>query len=278
MPRDRIAGEASIDSAGGAIRSCSGHRACNQSVQSFERRSKVATLKPSERLPARMQAKGPGGGHVDRNALPHAGSVEGNAVPPQCTEPRARIASGRETVIPVVREELDVRKRRVETDSGVRVHKMVKERQAIVDEPLAKDEVRVERVKIDRTVDAPVEVRYEGDTMIIPVLEEVLVVQKRLVLKEEIHVARRRSQTRAPQRVTLRSETAEIERIEGGDGGVPEAGQRNASSSHATPPPASSLVTASATTTAAPDEDLIERKRKQTELRRGRLAKTRLLY
>jgi uncharacterized protein (TIGR02271 family) len=225
-----------------------------------------------------MQAKDLAGSHVERNALPRPGSAERNAVPPRYAEPQRSVVSGQETVIPVVREELDVRKRRVETDSGVRVHKTVKERQAVVDEPLAKDEVRVERVKVDRTVDAPVEVRYEGDTMIIPVLEEVLVVQKRLVLKEEIHVTRRRSQTRAPQRVTLRSETAEIERIEGGDGGTPEAGQGNTLSSPVASAPASSLVTATATTTAAPDDDLIERKRKQTELRRGRLAKTKLLY
>ena len=229
-----------------------------------------------------MQAKGPGGDHVDRNAPPHAGSVERNTAPPHAPEPRARVASGEETVIPVVREELDVRKRRVETDRGVRVHKTVKERQAVVDEPLAKDEVRVERVKIDRTVDAPVDVRYEGDTMIIPVLEEVLVVQKRLVLKEEIRVTRRRRETHAPQQVTLRSEEAQVERIDGRDGGAREDGQGHAHghghgeahSAHAAPEPAM----AAAPTAAADDDCLIERKRKQTELRRGRLAKTRLLY
>jgi len=209
-----------------------------------------------------MQAKVAGAAAVDHTPVPQAG-----------VESQHPSAAAPQTVIPVVREELDVGKRRVETGRGVRVHKTVQERQAVVDEPLAKDEVRVERVKVERTVEAPVDVRYEGDTMIIPVLEEVLVVQKRLVLKEEIRVTRRRSETRAPQRVTLRSEDAEIERIEGGDAGALEHRHVQEHSAHAEPPPA----TATTSTTSA-DDCLIERKRKQTELRRGRLAKPRLLY
>lgn len=35
------------------------------------------------------------------------------------------------------------------------------------------------------------EIRTEGDVTIVPVLEEVLVVEKRLVLKEELHIRRR---------------------------------------------------------------------------------------
>ncbi|MCA1628121.1 MAG: YsnF/AvaK domain-containing protein, partial [Acidobacteria bacterium] len=62
---------------------------------------------------------------------------------------------------------------------------VVREREEIVDELLLKEAVEVERVIINREVDAPVPVRYEGETMIVPVLEEMLVVEKRLVLKEE---------------------------------------------------------------------------------------------
>src|SRR5689334_17238567 len=119
-----------------------------------------------------------------------------------------------QAVIPVIQEELDVRKRRVEVDSGVRVHKHIQEREEIIDEPLVKEDVSVERVPVNRHVDGPVAVRYEGETMIIPILEEVLVVEKRLVLKEEIRVTRRRTETRAPQRVPLRREIASVERIE----------------------------------------------------------------
>jgi uncharacterized protein (TIGR02271 family) len=113
-----------------------------------------------------------------------------------------------------MQEELDVRTRRVETQSGVRVSKTVEEREEIVDEPLTKEEVEVERVAMNVPVDAPSGVRYEGDTMIIPIFEEIVVVEKRLMLKEEIRVTRRRENFRAPQPVTLRREVASVERME----------------------------------------------------------------
>ncbi len=52
--------------------------------------------------------------------------------------------------------------------------------------------------------------------MIIPVMQEVLVVEKRLILKEELHVRRTQKQTRRPQRIMLRGERAEIKRIPAG--------------------------------------------------------------
>jgi stress response protein YsnF len=49
--------------------------------------------------------------------------------------------------------------------------------------------------------------------MIVPILEEVLVVEKRLMLKEELHISRRRVEVHKPQHITLRSEEVIIERI-----------------------------------------------------------------
>jgi len=134
-------------------------------------------------------------------------------VEPELAGSRRR-ATPEETVIPVLQEELDVHTERVETHSGVRVEKHVQRHEEIVDEPLAREEVEVERVAINQPVDQPVAVRYEGDTMIVPVLEEVLVVEKRLMLKEEIRITRRKAEYRAPQRVTLRRERADVQRIE----------------------------------------------------------------
>jgi len=119
---------------------------------------------------------------------------------------------GSVTVIPVIAEELEVRKRNVET-GGVRVSKVVHEREEVVDEPLFREEVDVERVTINRAVDGPVATRQEGDVTIIPVLEEVLVVEKRLMLKEELRITRRRVEEHRPQRVSLRTEDATVERI-----------------------------------------------------------------
>ena len=55
--------------------------------------------------------------------------------------------------------------------------------------------------------------RSEEDTLVIPLLEEVLVVEKRLLLKEEVRITKRRMETHRPQRVTLRREEAVVERV-----------------------------------------------------------------
>jgi stress response protein YsnF len=48
----------------------------------------------------------------------------------------------------------------------------------------------------------------------------VLVVEKRLMLREEVHVTRRREVRHDPQHVTIRREEAQVERLPGnGNGG-----------------------------------------------------------
>jgi uncharacterized protein (TIGR02271 family) len=84
----------------------------------------------------------------------------------------------------------------------------------VVDEPLLREEVEVERVSVNRVVEEPSGIRYEGDRTIIPLYEEVLVVEKRLMLTEELHVTKRQVETRDPQRVSLRREEAVVERKE----------------------------------------------------------------
>jgi uncharacterized protein (TIGR02271 family) len=115
-------------------------------------------------------------------------------------------------VVPVIQETLDVDTRPVET-GRVRVRKTVHEREEVVDPPLLRDEVRVERVPVNRLVDGAIPVRSEGDTLIIPLFEEVVVVEKRLLLKEELRITKHRVETHTPQRVTLRREEAVVERV-----------------------------------------------------------------
>lgn len=117
-------------------------------------------------------------------------------------------------VLPVTQEDLTVGKQRVETGS-VKIHKSVQERVEVVDEALQSEEVDVERVTINRPIDEPPAVRHEGDILIIPLLEEVLFVEKRLVLREEIRIKKVQKEIRAPQQVTLRQEQVEIERKPG---------------------------------------------------------------
>jgi uncharacterized protein (TIGR02271 family) len=115
-------------------------------------------------------------------------------------------------VVPVLVEELEVQKRLVETGK-VRITKVVHERETLVDEPLFHDNVAITRVPMQRVVDGPVPVREENGTTIISIVEEVLVVEKRLMLREEIHIRKQRIETHQPQRITLRSEEVRVERV-----------------------------------------------------------------
>jgi uncharacterized protein (TIGR02271 family) len=115
-------------------------------------------------------------------------------------------------VVPVLVEELDVQKRLVETGK-VRITKVVRERETLVDEPLFHDKVAITRVPIQRAVDGPVPVREDNGTTIISIVEEVLVVEKRWMLREEIHIHKQRIETHQPQRITLRSEEVQVERV-----------------------------------------------------------------
>ena len=69
-------------------------------------------------------------------------------------------------VLPVIEETLTVDTRPVET-GRIRIRKVVREREELVDPPLLREEVIVERVPVNRVVEGPVPVRYEGDTMIL---------------------------------------------------------------------------------------------------------------
>jgi uncharacterized protein (TIGR02271 family) len=131
--------------------------------------------------------------------LEHAGSEHGGHL----DEPM---------VVPVLVEELDAQKRLVETGK-VRITKVVRERETLVDEPLFHDKVAITRVPMQRVVDGPVPVREENGTTIISIVEEVLVVEKRWMLREEIHIHKQRIETHQPQRITLRSEEVQVERV-----------------------------------------------------------------
>jgi uncharacterized protein (TIGR02271 family) len=86
-----------------------------------------------------------------------------------------------------------------------------REVEQIVDIPIVEERVEVERVPVNRTVDGPVAVRYDGDTIIVPVTEEVLIVQKQLRLVEEVHIRKVRVERHDPQRVMLRKDEVRVE-------------------------------------------------------------------
>ena len=116
-----------------------------------------------------------------------------------------------ERTIPIVEEEARLDKRSVVTGK-VRVRTSTETVQQMVGGDLTEEFVEVERIPVDREVAEAPRVRTEGDVTIVPLVEEVLVVEKRLVLKEEIHLRRTTRQAPVEVPVEVRRSKAEVER------------------------------------------------------------------
>lgn len=115
-------------------------------------------------------------------------------------------------VIPRVEETLTVSRHLTET-ARVRVNKSVVSRQATAEDSIVYEEYSIQRVPIDREVSEVTPTRVEGDVTIIPVFEEQLVTVKRLVLREEIHLVKKRREERQPHNVVLRKEEVTVDRF-----------------------------------------------------------------
>ncbi|RYB01743.1 YsnF/AvaK domain-containing protein [Lichenibacterium ramalinae] len=116
-----------------------------------------------------------------------------------------------EDVLQVVEEHLKLDKRRTSV-GRVRVHTRTETVDAVAEAELERYRVEVTRVPMDRIVDVVPEARAEGDTTIIPVVEERLVVVKQLVLVEELRIRHVRDREAVRQPVTLRRQRVVVER------------------------------------------------------------------
>lgn len=114
-------------------------------------------------------------------------------------------------VLPIVEETVSVGKRQ-RVSGRTRVETVTESVEEIVRADLEFSIVEIERVPVDRVLDVAPEVRVEGDVTIVPVVEEVLVVERRLVLKEEIHITRRRETETVETPVVLRKQRAIVSR------------------------------------------------------------------
>jgi uncharacterized protein (TIGR02271 family) len=109
-------------------------------------------------------------------------------------------------------EELGVRKQWTEAGE-VLIRKRVERRTDTIPVELGYEEVSVERVPANRILaegERP-EPRQEGDTLIVPVVEEEIVVTKRLVVREELHVTKKRLTRQRDVTDEVRSEHLDIE-------------------------------------------------------------------
>jgi uncharacterized protein (TIGR02271 family) len=114
--------------------------------------------------------------------------------------------------IDVIQEQAIVDKQVIEK-ARVRVTKNAKEEKENIDIDVAHEEVEVTKIPVNKYVDTAPEVRFEGNTTIIPVLKEVLVVEKKILLVEEVHITKHTVNNRKQETISLLKEEVTVERI-----------------------------------------------------------------
>lgn len=125
-----------------------------------------------------------------------------------------------ETVnIPVIQEEISIGTRQIDTGKGVRVRKHVTAHEEIVDVSRSEEILSVQHIEVGKIVseDELPQPRQEGNTYIIPVFEEVYVIEKKIRLKEEVRITKERKESTETQQINLNSERVEIERFNEAD-------------------------------------------------------------
>ena len=130
-----------------------------------------------------------------------------------------RADTGADTIVPVQHEDVVIGKRAVAGDV-VRVATVTQFREQRVEVALMHERIVIEHVPVGRIVEQAPEVRQVGDVTILPVIEEVLVLERRLLLKEEVHIRRVDEIERRVETVVLRSQTADVTRRPAGDAGA----------------------------------------------------------
>jgi stress response protein YsnF len=138
-----------------------------------------------------------------------------NATPSQflCRTQAVTMADDDNTTIQLVEETSSVDKERLVT-GRVRVSTSSNSVDELAHATLTGVRVEVTREAIGREIDAMPVARVEGEITIIPVVEEIVVVEKRLVLVEEIRIRKIATSQEVSIPVTLRKQTATIERLD----------------------------------------------------------------
>jgi stress response protein YsnF len=119
-----------------------------------------------------------------------------------------------QSVVPVVAEQAVVSKRQIVSER-TRITVSTEAHEELVEHSLTTTDVAIERRPVGH-VFGPGEslpgVRTEGDVTVIPVFEEVLVVETRLQLKEELRIRQQAKRELVSTPVVLRRQHVEIDR------------------------------------------------------------------
>jgi stress response protein YsnF len=113
--------------------------------------------------------------------------------------------------IPIVEEEAIVSKHSVDTER-VSVRTSSEEQHVVICEEIRREHVEITRVAKDEEVAEAPSIRIEGGVTIVPVLEERMVVSKRLFLVEELHLRRAVDHQTVELPTTLRRTRVDVER------------------------------------------------------------------
>jgi uncharacterized protein (TIGR02271 family) len=143
--------------------------------------------------------------------------VESTVAPDQQTRPIPRVEERpeqRELKIPLVEEQLTARKTSHQAGELV-VRREVSEQVQTVPVDLNYEEVQVERVAVNRPLPRGKRAipRQEGDTLIVPIVEEEIVVSKRLVVREELRITKRRLTRHEEVSDTVRKQELHVETL-----------------------------------------------------------------
>jgi uncharacterized protein (TIGR02271 family) len=143
--------------------------------------------------------------------------VEDTVAPDRETRPIPRVEErpGRQELkVPLIEEQLTARKTNRKAGELV-LTREVKEQVQTVPVDLNYEEVQVERVVVNRPLPRgrrPIP-RQEGDTLIVPIVEEEIVVSKRLIVREEVRITKRRLERHEEVSDTVRKQELHIQSL-----------------------------------------------------------------
>jgi uncharacterized protein (TIGR02271 family) len=119
-------------------------------------------------------------------------------------------------VIPVIEERLRIDKEKEVTGKYI-ISKKIHSEEVEEDVSVTEENVSIVRKEFNQYIDSPPPaLRQEGDTTVISVVKEVLVVEKKLMLVEELHITKDIKQSTVPVKETIRKEEVNVKKSEGG--------------------------------------------------------------
>ena len=120
-------------------------------------------------------------------------------------------AAGRDTVIPLVAEQMQVGKETV-TTGKVRLHRDVETYTESASLPLTRTSWDVQRTPVGEVVAEKPEVRQEGEVMIFPLVEERIVAKREYFLIEEVRVRQVATTSERTTSLELKRDVLTVER------------------------------------------------------------------